>query len=239
MNQNRQFATTRWSLVRQAGEQDSPAADAALQQLCQSYWYPLYSFVRFRGYDSATAEDLTQAFFARLLQRRDIANATPEKGRFRSYLLAAMKNFLANEWDKQQAQKRGGDRLHFSMDFADADRRFCQASVDGQTPELSFERQWAMALLDRVHTQLAREFAKRGKGHVHDTLHRFLAGKSDESTMAQAAGKLDMTEIAVKVAVHRMRARFGHLLRQEIQATVDSPDDVEDEIARLFQALQA
>lgn len=239
MDQNQQFATTRWSVVRRAGAADSQAARSALQQLCQSYWFPLYSFVRFRGYDAATAEDLTQSFFANLLQRQDISRANPEKGRFRSYLLAAMKNFLANEWDMAKAQKRGGDRLHFSMDFGDADNRYQIESVDGQTPESNFERQWAITLLDRVRRQLGSEFQKRGKGHVFETLQVFLAGKSNEATLAEAAAKLEMTEVAVKVAVHRMRARFGHLLRMEIQSTLDSGDDIEDEIARLFEALQA
>jgi RNA polymerase sigma-70 factor (ECF subfamily) len=238
MEQNRQFATTQWSIVRQAGAEDAETARSALQQLCQSYWYPLYSFVRFRGYDAATAEDLTQSFFARLLQREDIPRARPEKGRFRSWLLAAMKNFLANEWDRKNAQKRGGDRVHFSMDFAAADSRYRFDAVSGQSPELNFERQWALTLLDRVGRQLRAEYEKRGKAHVYDSLQVFLAGRTDEATMADVAMQLEMSEIAVKVAVHRMRARFGHLLRLEIQSTLDSHEDIEDEIARLFEALR-
>ena len=239
MEQNHQFATTQWSIVRQAGGSDSQESRSALQQLCQCYWYPLYSFVRYKGHDADTAEDLTQSFFATLLQREDIQKAQPELGRFRSYLLAAMKNFLSNEWDKKKAQKRGGDKVHFSMDFSDADSRYRVEVAAGQTPESIFERQWAITLLDRVQKALRSEHEKRGKGHVFDTLKTFLAGKSSESTMADAAGRLGMTEIAVKVAVHRLRTRFGQVLRLEIQSTLDSSEDVEDEINRLFDALKA
>lgn len=239
MDQNHQFATTQWSVVHKAAGTDSATARSAMQQLCQLYWYPLYSFVRYKGYDAATAEDLTQSFFASILQRKDIQKVQPELGRFRSFLLASMKNFLANEWDKQNAQKRGGDKCHLSMDFADADSRYRIEVSDGPTAEEIFEKQWAITLLERVQKVLRSEHEKRGKGHVFEKLKKFLAGKSAESTLAQAASELGMTEIAVKVAVHRMRARFGEILRQEIQATLSSADEIEDEIGRLFKALQA
>lgn len=241
MDQNQHFATTLWSVVRQASAEDSKTSRSALQQLCQIYWYPLYSYVRFKGYKASEAEDLTQSFFADLLERQDIKKVQPELGRFRSFLLAAMKHFLLNEWDKKQAQKRGGGRVHFSIDFPMADSRYRDQSVDGETPEAIFERQWAMTLLERVHKLLRQDYEKRGKGHVFDRLKLFLGGKGgngEQSTLAQAAGELGMTEVAVKVALHRMRARFGDLLRQQIQATVDSDQDVEDEIAQLFAVLR-
>ncbi len=238
MEQNHEFATTQWSVVRRAADHDSQTARSALQELCQNYWYPLYSFARFKGYAPAEAEDLTQSFFADLLQRDDIRRVNPELGRFRSFLIAAMKNFLANQWHKQQAQKRGGGRLHFSMDFPGAENRYQSQCGDGETPEALFERQWALTLLQQAQGQLRSEFEKRGKVHVYERLQGFLAGKSHESTMAQAAAELDMTEVAVKVAVHRMRSRFGEILRLRIQSTVDSAGDVEDEIAHLFRVLQ-
>ncbi len=238
MEQNREFATTRWSIVRRAADGDVTTARTALQELCQLYWYPLYSFVRYKGYPPGEAEDLTQSFFADLLQRDGIRRVQPELGRFRSFLLAALKNFLANEWDKQQTLKRGGGRVHFSMDFPRAESRFQVECADGETPEAIFERQWALTLLQQVQGQLRTEQEKRGKGHVFERLQGFLAGKNSESTMAQAAAELGMSEVAVKVAVHRLRARFGELLRLKIQSTVDTPDDVEDEISHLFRVLQ-
>lgn len=238
MDQKRHFATTQWSIVRQAGSDDSGVARSALQELCQRYWFPLYSFIRSRGYNASDAEDLTQAFLADLLQREDIPRANPELGRFRSFLLGALKNFLANDRDRKQAQKRGGGKVIFSMDFAAADSRYQIEAPTGQTPELSYERQWAMTLLEHVHKLLRAEHEKRGKVHVFESLKRFLAGKSDESTLGQAAAELGMTEVAVKVAVHRMRGRFGHLLRQEILETVDSESDADDEISSLFEALK-
>ncbi len=238
MNNNREFATTQWSVVRAVAEQDSAVAKSALQQLCQTYWYPLYSFVRFKGFDASSAEDLTQAFFADLLAREDIKKVEPQLGRFRSFLLAALKNFLHNQWEHQKAQKRGGGNVPLSLDYQFADQQYSNDVFDVQTPEAAYQRQWALTLLDRVKEQLRREFEKRGKGHLFNRLHVFMAGKNPESTMAEAASELDMAEVAVKVAVHRMRTRFGEILRAEILETVESPEEVDDEIKQLFSALQ-
>ncbi len=239
MDQNPNFATTQWSIVRAAGNVDSQVARSALEDLCQLYWYPLYSFVRRKGYESNEAEDLTQAFFADLLAREDLRKVRPELGRFRSFLLAALKNFLLNQWDRSQAQKRGGGRLHLSLDFSQADSQYRTVAVAEETPESLYERQWALTLLQRVNTLLKKEYENRGKGHVYDRLAEFLSGKSSESTQAAAAAELGMSEVAVKVALHRMRARFGELLRAEIRATVDSPEEIDDEISHLFAVLRA
>ncbi len=237
-NNNRDFATTQWSIVRNAGANDSDVSRSALQELCQLYWYPLYSFVRRQGQDSNAAADLTQAFFADLLQREDIKRVDPDLGKFRSFLLAAIKHFLINQWNKDRAQKRGGGQTPLSIDFYAADQRYQLHPTAQETPESVFERQWALTLLDRVHARLRKEFEQRGKGHAFDKLKIFLAGKSDESTLASAAAQLDMTEVAAKVAVHRMRARFGELLRLEIQATVGSDEDIGEEILHLFSVLR-
>ena len=233
------FATTRWSMIREAGAEDSDVANSALQELCQQYWYPLYTFVRRQGHDSNSAADLTQAFFADILQRRDLETADPELGRFRSFLLASVRNFISNQRDKDRAQKRGGGKKPLSFDFQDAEGRYLQHPAENSTPESLFERQWAMTLLGRVEDRLRKEFEKRGKAHVFDELKIFLAGKSRESTLAAAAAGLSMTEVAAKVAVHRMRARFGELLRSEIQATVESDDSIDAEIQHLFSVLQS
>jgi DNA-directed RNA polymerase specialized sigma24 family protein len=234
----RKFATTHWSIVRAVGHEDSQAASSALQELCQSYWYPLYTFVRRQGHDANEAADLTQAFFADLLQREDLKKVDPELGKFRSFLLAALKHFLINQWDKAHAQKRGGGHIPLSLDFERADCRYRLEPSHATTPELIYQKQWAKTLLDRVHQSLRIEFADRGKAHQFDKLQKFLAGKNEEQTLASAAAQLSMTEVAVKVALHRMRQRFGDLLRAEIQQTVATPEEIDSEIQQLFDVLR-
>ncbi len=234
---NRRFATTQWSMVRAVGGNDSAVAKSALQELCQIYWYPLYAYVRHQGYQSQTAADLTQAFFTDLLSRNDLTKVDPAHGKFRSFLIASLKHFLLNEWDKQQAQKRGGGRKILSFDFADADSRYRNEPAHANTSERIFEKQWALTLLDRTNRALRKEFENRGKTHQFEKLQIFLAGKSPESTMAMIAGQLNMTEVAVKVAVHRMRQRFGELLRGEIEKTVEHPGEIDGEIQHLFEVL--
>ena len=236
---NRQFASTRWSVVRAAGGDDSKVARSALQELCQSYWFPLYAFVRRKVNDSDSAADLTQAFFADLLQRDNIKQVNPELGKFRSFLLASLKNFLNNQWDKQRAQKRGGGKAVLSIDFAQADDRYSLEPAHADTPERCFEKQWALELIDRTNQELRREFEKRGKVHQFDTLQPFLAGKNESSTFAIAAATLEMTEVAAKVTVHRMRQRFGELLRTEIANTVGDPAEIDSEIQHLFESLKS
>ena len=224
-------------MVRAVGGTDEAVAKSALQELCQTYWYPLYAYVRHQGYQSQNAADLTQAFFASLLSRKDLEKVDPAHGKFRSFLIASMKHFLINEWDKRQAQKRGGGKKILSIDFATADSRYRSEPADDLTSENVFEKNWAMTLLDRTTQSLRKEFENRGKSHQFDALQIFLAGKSPETTMGIVAGQLGMTEVAAKVAVHRMRQRFGELLRSEIEKTVDHPDEIDAEIQHLFQVL--
>ncbi|MFK7820365.1 MAG: RNA polymerase sigma factor [Planctomycetaceae bacterium] len=231
---NRQFATTQWSTVRAVNNDNPTAANSALQELCQAYWYPLYTYVRRQGNDADAAADLTQAFFADLLQRDDLKKVDPDRGKFRSFLLAAMKHFLINQWDKGRAQKRGGGRALLSLDFGEADIRYRREPSHAETPELLYQKQWVKALLERVTDALGSEFADRGKAHQFDTLKKFLGGKNNEGTLAEAAGQLSMSEVAVKVAVHRMRQRFGEILRADIANTVSTAEEVDSEIQQLF-----
>lgn len=225
----RGFATTRWSLVAAARDR----ADEALADLCRLYWYPLYAYVRRRGHDAAEAEDLTQAFFARLLEKNGLASVTPTRGRFRSFLLAACQNFLANEHDRAQALKRGGGRV-VSLD--DADARYRREPDHGETPERLFERRWALELLDRALRRLREEYERKGKARLYDALKGTLAGDA-AAPYAALANELGLTEGAVKTAVHRLRGRYAELLREEIGETVAAPAEIDDEVRALFRAL--
>lgn len=237
-NGNRRFATTHWSVVRAVNQDDNDAAKSALQALCQTYWYPLYTFVRRQGNDANAAADLTQAFFADLLQREDLKKVDPSFGKFRSFLLAALKHFLMNQWDKARAQKRGGGKSPLSLDFGEADNRYRLEPSHARTPELIYEKQWAKTLLERVTDTLRSEYAGRGKAHQFDKLKKFLGGKNSEETLGEAAHQLSMSEVAVKVAVHRMRQKFGELLRLEIENTVSTPEEVDTEIQHLFDVFR-
>ncbi|MEL7498881.1 MAG: ECF-type sigma factor [Planctomycetota bacterium] len=234
----RQFATTQWSIVRAVNQDDTAAANSALQDLCQTYWYPLYTFVRRQGNDANVAADLTQAFFANLLQRDSIKHVEPGLGKFRSFLLKALKHFLINEWDKSRAQKRGGGKSLLSLDFGEADNRYRLEPAHAETPELIYQKQWAKTLLERVSQTLRSEFADRGKAHQFDKLNKFLSGKNNDETLGEAADQLGMSEVAVKVAVHRMRQRFGEILRAEIENTVSTPEEVDSEIQQLFDVFR-
>jgi RNA polymerase sigma-70 factor (ECF subfamily) len=234
----RHFATTHWSIVREAGHRSTPEAAAALETLCQAYWFPLYAFVRRQGHREAEAQDLTQSFFVKLLERDDLRHLTPEKGRFRSFLLASLKHFLLNEWDRTKAQKRGGGRIILSLDFAAAESRLNVEPIDRVTPQSIFERQWAVTLLDRVRTLLREEFLAEDRGEQFDVLYIHLTGDSSGLSYAEAAARLSMTEAAVKMAVHRLRRRFRDAIRREIAQTVATPEDVDDEIHTLMAALQ-
>jgi RNA polymerase sigma factor (sigma-70 family) len=227
------FEPTRWTFVLAASRQgDTLAGRAALAELCETYWYPLYAYVRRCGYSAHDAEDLTQAFFARLLEKNSLAGASPEKGRFRSYLLAAIKHFLANEWDRSRARKRGGGKTILSLDGAAGESRHPLEPADGLTPDRIFERQWALALLDRVLDQLAAEFAERPAHFA--ALKDFLTADAAPGATAAAARTLGLSEGAVRVAAHRLRQRYRHLLRAEIAQTVDGRSEVDAEIRRLF-----
>ncbi len=231
------FVTTHWSVVLTAQRSDTTRAQAALAKLCQAYWYPLYSYVRRRGYGPHDAQDLTQEFFARLLEQNWLAQADRERGRFRTFLLAALSHFLANEWDKARAQKRGGAIQFVPLQLDDAETRYGQEPADPVTPEQCFERRWALALLDEVLNRLRQEQAATGATALFDKLKPCLAGTSQAQPYAALAADLDMTEGAVKAAVHRLRHRYRQLLRDEIANTVASSEEVDAEMHHLFAVL--
>jgi len=228
------FATTRWSLILAARDRHTPAAEAALADLCAAYWYPLYAFVRHSGHDVTAAEDLTQEFFARLLEKSWLGQADRARGRFRSFLVTACRHFLANEYDREIALKRGGGRVSLSFDFREADDRYAREPAHNLTPERLFERRYALALLEQVMASLRTEYAIAGKELQFDTLKATLSGKSDEATHTEVAAELGMTVSAVKVAAHRLRRRYRDRLREAIAQTLDDPAGVDDEIRHLF-----
>jgi RNA polymerase sigma-70 factor (ECF subfamily) len=231
------FATTHWSLVLSARAADTPSAREALAELCRVYWYPLYAYVRRRGHDHDRAQDLTQEFFARLLEKNGLASVDKGRGRFRSFLLAACQHFLANQHDHDNAQKRGGGRHFVPLDLHDAARRYDREPSHEQTPERLFERRWVLALLEQVLARLRGEYEAAGKAALFDRLKGHLSGDAGGPPHAQTAAELQLSEGAVKVAVHRLRKRYRELLRAEIAQTLDDPSEVEDEIRQLFAAL--
>jgi RNA polymerase sigma factor (sigma-70 family) len=224
-------------VVLTAGDRDTTVAREALAKLCQTYWYPLYAYVRRRGFSPPDAEDMTQEFFARFLEHDWVANADPEKGRFRSFLLSAMNHFLANEWDKARAQKRGGGATLLPLEFNTAETRYSREPADSVTPEQQFERQWALTLLATVTNRLQAEYEQDGKGALFAALHPCLVGDRTSQPYEGLARKLGMTEGAVKSAVHRLRQRYRHLLREEIAQTVAGPGEVEEELRHLIAVL--
>lgn len=229
------FATTRWSLVVAAQNKATPQKHAALADLCRLYWYPLYAYVRRRGHEHNEAEDLTQAFFARLLEKDALAGVTPSRGRFRSFLLTACQNFLANERERAGALKRGGGRI-VSLDTSDGDDRYRREPQVEETPERLFERRWALTLLARVLQRLRDDYEAGNKGQLFDAIKGQLTGDGT-AAYAELVEQLGMTESAIKTAVHRMRRRYGELLREEIGETVASEAEVDEEIQALFRAL--
>lgn len=232
------FATTRWSIVLAARSESAPRARAALETLCEMYWPALYAYLRRCGCGRDEAEDVVQGFFARLLEKGDLAKIAPDRGRFRSYLLASVKHFLANERDRARAAKRGGGKRVFSLDIDAAESQFTTQPSQARTPKAVFDRQWALTLLDHVRDTLRDEFTASGKGKRFEHLLPFLDGEPTNSHRAVAAA-LGITENAVMVAVHRLRQRFRDLLRAEIAQTVTSEDEINEEIRDLFQALSS
>jgi RNA polymerase sigma-70 factor (ECF subfamily) len=232
------FPDTHWSVVLAAARQaDSPQTHAAWETLCRAYWPPLYAFIRRRGHSPEEAQDLTQEFFARLLQRHDLATTSPDKGRFRSFLLAVLKHFLANEWHRAQCQKRGGGQVTFSLDAEPAEARYQMDLADTATPESVFERHWAFAVLDQTMDRLCAEYARAGKGDLFALLKETLSGEKRATPRAELAARCGLSVGAVDVAVHRLRRRYGELLRDEIAQTVSQPGEVEDEIRHLKAVL--
>ena len=231
------FATTHWSVVLAAGRSDSPQAAEALERLCRAYWYPLYAFVRRQGHNAQDAEDLTQAFFAHLLRKDFLSGVGREKGRFRSFLLACLKHFLADEWEKAHAAKRGGAAPERLLDLEQAEERYqLEAHVEANAETL-YERRWALDLLDHVLDRLRHEAVASGKIAVFDQLQCCLLGERPTETYAQLGARLGMSETAVKVTVHRLRQRYRALLREEIAHTVTRPDEIDEEMRYLFEVV--
>ena len=229
ISQRVSFATTRWSIVLAAGHRSNPDADAALENLCRTYWYPLYAFARRRGMSMVDAQDATQEFFARLLEKQFLQAADQSRGRFRSFLLTVFKRFLISEHERETAQKRGGGRAHFSIDVETAENRYRIEPSDEWTAERLFERRWALMLLDEVLLQLREEFEKKGKLALLDACQSLLIGSTETTAYATIAEELKMSEPAVRVAAHRIRQRYRELLKQEVARTVESPDEIDAE----------
>jgi RNA polymerase sigma-70 factor (ECF subfamily) len=229
------FHTTRWSVIVAAQRESSNDADAALETLCRIYWYPLYAYVRRTGHSPHDAQDLTQEFFARLLEKEWLNSAAPERGRFRNFLLVAMKRFLAKEWQRQRAQKRGGAFTFVPLDPTQAEQRY--AGEPGLGADVLYERRWALTLIDATLERLSSEFARQGKPGEFELLKDWLTAGRGEIPYAELAVKLDTSEGAARVAVHRLRKRFRELFRDAIAETVLEPAEVEDEMRHLAAAL--
>ncbi len=233
------FVTTRWTVVLSAGRKSSPQSDQALEELCRAYWYPLYAYVRHRGHSREDAEDLTQAFFARFLEKNYLEGLDREKGRFRAFLLAALKHFLANEWDRANRQKRGGQATHLSLDWESAESHYHLEPADTLSPDRLYDRAWAMALLERVVTRLREDCEATGRAALFGQARGFLTVDKAAIPYSKAAMALGMEEGAVRVAVHRLRRRYRELLREEIAQTLSEPGQVEEEMRALFSAFAA
>ncbi len=231
------FETTCWSLVLAAVGRATPRAEEALATLCAAYWYPLYAFIRRQGHTADGAADLTQEFFARLIEKEFLRSVDPSRGRFRAFLLAACKNFLANEHDRETAQKRGGGRNLVSIDVRDAEGRYRAEPGHNLTPERLYERRWALTILDQSLDQLEREFRQGGKSALHERLKSILIGAESNASHAEIGASLGMTEDAVKKAAQRFRQRYREILRARIARTIDDPAQVDDEIQTLFAIL--
>lgn len=228
------FATTQWSLVLAAAR--SGAADAeALARLCSLYWYPVFAFVRRQGHSADEAQDLTQGFFTRLIEKRELGQADQDRGRFRAFLLTACRHFISNQEDRMRAIKRGGGTAAISIDLVEAEGRYERALVSVETPERLYERQWALTLMDVVLDSVRNEYVAEGNERLFDGLRGFLTDSA--GTHADAARDLDMTIPAVKMAMHRLRRRYREALRERVADTVDSPEEVDDEIRHLMTAV--
>lgn len=231
------FRTTQWSMILEAGSDDSVRSAAAMEELCQRYWYPLYAYVRRRGHAHADAADLTQSFFTRLLEKSSIADVSPDAGRFRSYLLTSMKNFLINEWDSANRIKRGGGAKSFSLDDSTAEELYQREPAYLAAPDKLFDHRWAVSVLEVVLARLRTEFAASERADLYEVLKPALTADKLGEPYSAIAAKFGLTEGALRVAIHRMRKRLGELLRAEIAETVEKPADVEEELRYLLQAL--
>ena len=218
-----------------AQHRSTPEGRVALAELCQRYWYPLFAYVRYMGHDLHRAQDLTQGFFEQLLEKNYVGDADPAKGKFRTFLLTSLKHFMANEHDKQTAQKRGGSRTHYSLEFEDAERKFAVEPTSNESPEIRFEQQWARSLLDQVIEQLRESYTRAGKQAIFDELKSCLMAE-ESVNISESATRLGISEGAVRVTIHRLRKQYRDHLKAEIAATIGNPDEVEQEIATLLAA---
>jgi len=233
----RVFNTTHWSVVLRATNSNAKDSAAALQQLCSTYWYPLYAYVRRRGYSHEDAEDLTQGFFSVILAKNYLERADQNRGRFRTFLLRSIENFVCNEWDRASAKKRGGGQEIISWEEQDAEGRYLNEPVESLTPERIFEKLWASTLLGMVLRKLREEFTIGGHVELFEALKPHLWSDEPGLRYADLAARLGMTVVAVKVTVHRLRHRYRNLLREEIAHTVANSDEIDDEIRHLISVM--
>jgi RNA polymerase sigma factor (sigma-70 family) len=232
------FVTTHWSLVLSARDRQSPQSAAALEKLCRAYWYPLYAYARRAGQSKENAEDLTQAFFAQLLEKKFLDSVQQERGRFRSFLLVALKRFMANEWERAHAQKRGGFQAQISLDTELAERKFqSEIAAPEMPPDRAFERRWALTLLEQTMSRLRFEFESSGKISEFEQLKTFLTADKNEIPYAKIAEELGMSESTLRVAVHRLRKRYRELFREEIAHTLADGESVEEELRYLLSVM--
>ncbi len=232
--QGASFTTTHWSVVLAAGEQDTPQASEALETLCRSYWYPLYAYVRRRGYGPEDAQDLTQEFFAQLLRKNYPAQADRGKGKFRSFLLLTLNHFLADAHERAAAGKRGGGQILISLDAEAPEDRYRLEPADDVTPDKLFERRWAQTLLQRALVRLRQEYMSAGKAEIYAVLRAFEPGEQKTLSYAKAADQLGISESALKSMIHRLRLRHRELVREEIAQTVGTASDVDEELHHLM-----
>jgi RNA polymerase sigma factor (sigma-70 family) len=234
-----QFTTTHWSMVLAAGDADSPQVHTALAQLCRTYWYPLYAFVRRKGHSAHDAQDLTQGFFAFLLEHHLVARADRQAGRFRSFLLGSFKHFLAHEYERATALKRGGGQAVLSLDEFDPEERYALEPFDASTPETIFDQRWALQQIENALSRLRADYASSGRRPLFDLLKDYVWGDKNALTLAEIANRLDLTEEAVKKSVQRLRQHFRESLRTEVAHTVATPDQIDEELRHLRAALSA
>ena len=231
----REFGSTDWSVVRQL---DGPDAEQALAKLCEQYWRPLYAYARSKVRDVQRAQDLTQAFFAHVIAKDSLRQAAPDRGRFRSFVLASLKHFMANDYARENAQRRGGGRRHVSLDFDSGEQHFSRAAVDAMSPERIFERSWTLTLLDRVAKRLQAEHEAAGESDRFEVLKATLTSVVRGSTYDEVAGKLKVTPAAARQAASRLRKRYRELLRLEVGRTLEDNNEIDDEIHRMFASLR-
>jgi RNA polymerase sigma-70 factor (ECF subfamily) len=231
------FTTTHWSVVLAAGQEDAPQARAALEELCRTYWYPLYAYVRRQGRGIEDAQDLTQEFFVRLLEKHYLGLADPTLGRFRTFLLSSLKHFLINDWKKSQRQKRGGGQAVFSFDEQLAEERYAAEPKDELSPERIFEKRWALTLIERALARLGLEYAGSGQEQLFNVLREYVWGLAEPESYSTVARRLQLSEGAVRVAVHRLRRRCRDLIRSEIAQTVAVADEIDAEVQHLMGVL--